>query len=57
MRQDMNEESMLSKLWDIHYGRYIQKHKEDKKDLFQLTNEAIAYCMEQLELTSKEKRG
>ena len=41
---------IMKELWDKYYSEYIQKHKADEKDIFQLTNEAISYCMEMLGL-------
>ena len=41
---------VMKELWDKYYSEYIQKHKSDGKDVFQLTNEAISYCMEKLGL-------
>lgn len=40
----------MNELWDKYYAEYIQKHKSDGKDVFQLTNEAISYCMKKLGL-------
>lgn len=42
----------MNELWNKYYAEYIQKHKSDRKDVFQLTNEAINYCMEKLRLGS-----
>ena len=39
--------------WNKYYAEYIEKHKADGKDIFQLTNEAISYCMEKLEIKQK----
>lgn len=44
--------SEMNELWNKYYAEYIQKHKSDGKDVFQLTNEAINYCMEKLRLGS-----
>lgn len=38
----------MKEKWDKYYAEYIQEHKTDGKDVFQLTNEAIAYCIEKL---------
>lgn len=40
----------MTELWNKYYSEYIQKHKADGKDIFQLTNEAINYCMKKLGL-------
>ena len=51
----------MNELWDKYYAEYIQKHKSDGKDVFQLTNEAISYCMKKLGLkqqrSEREKKG
>lgn len=39
---------IMKAVWDKYYAEYIQKHKSDGKDVFQLTNEAMNYCMEKL---------
>lgn len=38
----------MEKSWNEFYSEYIQMHKSDGKDLIQLTNGAINYCMEKL---------
>ena len=38
----------MKEKWEKYYAEYIQEHKTDEKDVFQLTNEAIAYCIEKL---------
>ncbi len=43
----------MKELWNEYYSEYIQKHKLDGKDLFQLTNDAINYCMEKLGLIGR----
>ena len=48
----ITEGSEMNELWNKYYAEYIQKHKSDGKDVFQLTNEAINYCMEKLRLGS-----
>lgn len=58
MREDANPNvisklkgwMVMNELWKKYYSEYIQKHKSDGKDIFQLTNEAIIYCMEKLGL-------
>lgn len=45
----------MNELWDKYYAEYIQKHKSDGKDVIQLTNEAISYCMKKLGLKTVEK--
>lgn len=42
--------------WDKYYSEYIQEHKSDGKDVFQLTNEAINYCIKKLGLKLQETR-
>lgn len=39
---------IVKELWDKSYSEYIQMHKADGKDIIELTNEAISYCMERL---------
>jgi len=41
------------KQWDKYYAEYIREHKNDGKDIIQLTNEAINYCMEKLGLKGR----
>lgn len=45
----------MKELWNKYYSEYIQSHKLDGKDLIQLTNEAINYCMEKLKLDRRMK--
>lgn len=40
----------MEELWNRYYSEYIREHKADEKNVIQLTNEAIAYCMEKLDL-------
>ena len=46
----------MKAVWDKYYAEYIQKHKSDGKDVFQLTNEAINYCMEKLTFSEERER-
>ena len=43
----------MKERWNKYYAEYIREHKKDGKDLFQLTNEAIHYCMEKLGLEGR----
>lgn len=45
----------MKELWDKYYSEYIHSHKADGKDIFQITNEAINYCMEKLGLKHQQK--
>lgn len=46
----MQENNDFTRKWDRYYSEYIRAHKKEEKDIFTLTNEAIAHCMEKLGL-------
>lgn len=45
----------MKEKWNEYYSEYIQRNRLDGKDLIQLTNEAINYCMERLGLDGRMK--
>lgn len=40
----------MGELWNQYYSEYIQEHKTDGTDVYELTNGAIHYCMQKLGL-------
>ncbi len=40
----------MGELWNRYYSEYIQAHKTDGTDVYELTNGAIHYCMQKLGL-------
>lgn len=36
--------------WNKYYAEYVRIHKNDGKDIFQLTNGAIDYCVKRMEV-------